>query len=653
MRALSNTTFIFFFSFLSTAALLPAQKLLWQSAIGGKGYDNGIKMIPVDHNCFLLGGSTASANGLGEGNHSAGKRDLVVARVSAKGKVIWKTLIGGSQNDDFSDMTPTKDGGVLVIGTTESRDGHAESTHGKMDFLLVKLNRSGDIEWNKCYGGHGNDKGLAAIELSDGGYLIGGESGSNTGNMTYHKGGLDAWMARLDEKGNVLAEKSFGGRSNEKVTQLVEIKEGRYLALCTTNSRGGDVKHPMGAKDVWAICVSKNFDIIWQETYGGSDFDEAHSIIRNKDGDFVICGTTFSDDYDLDLTTNHGLGDSWLFMITPNGNLAWSETYGGAKSDGANGVAQTPDGGYILVGTSNSKDKIVPINKGLYDGWIVRTDSNGKQIWAGTLGGEDFEYLYSVHALENGNYMGLGFAESTKGDLAPLNKEIGNDFWFFRFTDPDDDTNNELVSTPYLTGHVLSRNSGLPVNTEIILTDNDELKVMKKSKTERGSGWYEMDLFASGNYSVMYSAPGFMFYGQDLDYGMLAESPEMRLDVFLDPIMVGSKVILNNIYFDTGKYELRDESTPELRRLKHFLTVNPNVKVEISGHTDNTGNLEHKKELSLRRATRVRDWLLKNGIPGSNMQVAGYGMERPIADEDTPEARAKNRRVEVEVVEVR
>jgi hypothetical protein len=191
---------------------LHAQKIFWQKAIGGTGYDNGMRMVPTDHNCFLLAGTTASNDGLGKGNHSAEKADLVVCRVSAEGQIIWKTLIGGSNTEQFADMKPTTDGGVIIMGTTESVDGDAVENHGKMDFILAKVDRFGTLLWSKCFGGVGNDQGLAVIETSDGGYLIGGESGSRTGTMTHHIGALDSWIAKLDGGGKVVMEKTFGGR---------------------------------------------------------------------------------------------------------------------------------------------------------------------------------------------------------------------------------------------------------------------------------------------------------------------------------------------------------------------------------------------------------------------------------------------------------
>lgn len=650
MRAPHLRLLIGLFCILATSGL-NAQKILWQKAIGGSGYDNGLCLIPADHGCFYIGGITNSTDGFGKGHFGPDKYDMFVTKVSAEGQVIWRTLLGGTANEEFGQLRITPDSGLVVIGTTMSTDEYATTNHGKMDMLVCRLDRFGRVIWSRCYGGLGNDKGFAIEPLDDGGYLIGGESGSRTGTMTYHHGGLDAWVARLDAAGDVKLEKSLGGRGNETVTRFLKLKKDRFLTVCTTNSVDGDMKEFMGEKDVWIACLSKNFDIVWQRAFGGSMFDEVHDIIQTKRGSLILAGTTFSSDQDLDGAGYNGLGDAWMMKISEQGNLAWSRCYGGSKSEGANAVAETPDGGLILVGTTNSKDKIVPGSKGLYDGLIVRTDSNGKAIWTGTFGGEDFEYLHGVLPLSKGNYLGVGFAESSKGDLLPTGKLQGNDVWMLRFSDPEDATDNALRSQPYLTGLVYSAEDGSPLPAKVVVSNNDNISKFGEARCE-GDGRYELNLPKSGKYSVMYSAQGYMFYGEDLDLSLLATGPEIRIDAKLEPIKVGSKIILKLIYFETGKWELRSESDPEMRRLEIFLKANPNVKIEISGHTDDSGSPGTKKELSENRATKVRDWLLKAGVPGRQMQVMGYGMDRPIADNKSEDGRAKNRRVEIEVVEI-
>lgn len=650
-------TLLFLFG---TQSLQAQDQLRWQTAIGGTAYDSGYRMIPVENNCFIVGGTTSSNDGPAKGNHAPGKFDLLIMKVSATGHVIWSTVVGGSDNEDFGDMQATPDGGVVVIGTTLSYDGDVSGNHGKMDFLVAKLDRMGEVEWTKCYGGTGNDKGYCIATVEDKGYLIGGQSGSLNGNMRGNRGLLDMWVARIDLAGNIEKSKSMGGRGNEKATQLISLKKGKFIVVGVTNSSNGDVEGFMGGKDVWINCISNNFDVIWQRCFGGSDFDEAHCIRRTHSGDYVLSGTTFSYDNDNDLTENKGLGDSWMFMVSEEGNLAWSECYGGAQSDGGNAVAETPDRGFILVGMTNSRQFLPTRNQmlaegykqRLYDGWCVRTDSMGRKLWHKAFGGENFEYLNDVIALEDGNYLALGFAESQKGDLRPLKKGAENDFWMLRFADPADPVDNILKSELYAIGFVRSMRELMPLKAEVRITDNEDLSLLSKGESNAERGLYYQTLGKTGNYSIMVIAPGHMFYGGDLTMPESLDNPEIRLDALLQPIEVGARIIMDNIFFDTGRWELKEASYPELERIRYFLKVNPNLKIEISGHTDNTGNVNTKKELSLKRATRVRDYLLKAGIAGKQMEVAGYGMDRPIAPNSSPEGRQKNRRVEIAVVEI-
>ena len=121
-------------------------------------------------------------------------------------------------------------------------------------------------------------------------------------------------------------------------------------------------------------------------------------------------------------------------------------------------------------------------------------------------------------------------------------------------------------------------------------------------------------------------------------------------DIKLKKIEIGSKVVLRNIFFDTGKSILRKESTSELERLYKLLIDVPTLKIEISGHTDNVGSAKMNQGLSERRAKAVVDFLVKKGIEASRLTYKGYGFEQPMATNDTDEGRQLNRRTEFKIV---
>lgn len=631
-------------SFTSASAQV-SPRIVWQKLYGGLLYDNGVSLHITEENAFILAGTTQSSDGDGEGNHGQANEDVLIMKVSADGRIIWRSVLGGTGKDELVKVIATKDKGYAFIGTTDSNDGDVSGNHGKMDMWAGKIDELGRLQWSYCFGGPANDQGFAIAETYDGKFLVGGETGSRTGNIKYWKGGLDAWLAKIDVTGNILWSKTLGGVGNERVVALHELDRQRVLVVNTTNSRDKDIKNPIGKKDVWALALSRNLDVEWQECYGGTDFDDVIDVIKNKKGNFVCVGTTFS--MDVDIRRNHGRGDFWAFEIDEYGNLQWTRTYGGARNEGAAGINQTPDGGYLIYGSTNSEDGPVSEFKGHYDGLIIKVDSSGNQRWGMSCGGEDYDAINSAIELKNGDWMALGYAESTDGDLEQTLKEQGNDFWLMRLSTKPEPI--KFSTTNYVTGFCYDKETGTPLQTKISVTRNSDLTPVATGESG-ADGYYKMYL-PEDAYDVLYSvnitAENYMFHGDDITKHALDISPEVRIDGPLEPIKIGKKVILNHIYFDAGKWTIREASKPELNRLLKFLVDNLYLQIEIGGHTDSTGKAGDKKELSLRRAESVRNWLLRKDIYGYRMTVKGYGMEQPVASEATEIGRQKNRRVEV------
>jgi outer membrane protein OmpA-like peptidoglycan-associated protein len=150
-------------------------------------------------------------------------------------------------------------------------------------------------------------------------------------------------------------------------------------------------------------------------------------------------------------------------------------------------------------------------------------------------------------------------------------------------------------------------------------------------------------------YAYYAAANGFLALNENIDLSSLEQYKEIRRDLLLVPIEIGQKVVLNNIFFEYGKYELLEESFAELERVKQFMLEYPNIKISIEGHTDNIGSLSYNMQLSQNRAKAVRDWLVGNGVEASRIKYKGYGPKKPIATNSTEEGRSRNRRVEFEI----
>ena len=201
-----------------------------------------------------------------------------------------------------------------------------------------------------------------------------------------------------------------------------------------------------------------------------------------------------------------------------------------------------------------------------------------------------------------------------------------------------------------ISGKVLNKKTNEPLDATISYNGIVDGKNYGVARTNPSTGEYTIVLPYGVNYDFTASATGFIGISDNLDLTGVGEYQEIKRDLYLVPIEVGAVVRLNNIFFETGKSELKNESFAELNRVITFLKENPNVKIELSGHTDNVGNEDFNKTLSQKRADAVLAYLVSNGIEASRLVAKGYGMEKSVADNTTEEGKALNRRVEFTIL---
>lgn len=199
-------------------------------------------------------------------------------------------------------------------------------------------------------------------------------------------------------------------------------------------------------------------------------------------------------------------------------------------------------------------------------------------------------------------------------------------------------------------GLILDEKDRTPINAEITLYDLVDNKELAVFKSDPKSGSYLLSLPSGRNYGISVSAEGYLFHSENFDIPSSGFYKEILKEILMKRIEVGSSIILKNIFFDFDKASLKPESKTELDRLSKLLVELPNLKIEISGHTDNIGSPQYNKTLSERRAKAVVDYLIANGINSERLTFKGYGFEKPIATNDTEEGRQQNRRTEFKVI---
>ena len=189
-----------------------------------------------------------------------------------------------------------------------------------------------------------------------------------------------------------------------------------------------------------------------------------------------------------------------------------------------------------------------------------------------------------------------------------------------------------------------------PLDATIEIIDNQMNQVIATFTSNSTTGKYLVSLPAGKNYGIAVKKEGYLFHSENFDIPATSAFQEVTKDVELKGIVVGSKIILKNIFFDFDKATLRPESTNELQRLTKLLTDVPTLKIEISGHTDSKGANDYNLKLSDNRAKAVVDYLIKAGISADRLTYKGYGEEQPISTNDTEVGRQLNRRTEFKII---
>jgi outer membrane protein OmpA-like peptidoglycan-associated protein len=197
---------------------------------------------------------------------------------------------------------------------------------------------------------------------------------------------------------------------------------------------------------------------------------------------------------------------------------------------------------------------------------------------------------------------------------------------------------------------VTDYNTGKPIQALVELVDNATGKKEKDARSNAENGSYLITLPSGKNYGFSVNADGYMFHSENFNVPAASGYKEILKDIRLQPMTAGSKIILYNTFFETGKSNLRPESYSELNRLAEMFTKYPNLVIEISGHTDNKGNKATNQKISMARAKSVVNYLLSQGVKPQNLKAVGYYFLYPVGNNKTEEGRQQNRRVEAKIL---
>ncbi|MFW6232935.1 MAG: choice-of-anchor D domain-containing protein, partial [Bacteroidota bacterium] len=349
----------------------PRGDLIWQKNYGGSWHDSGLSIIENRNGGYVFL-ARASSN---DGDVTRGKQEeslIWVVSIDKEGNINWERNY--KDNTTFGDdIKQTKDGGFIICGM-------AAIKNKSEDYFILKIDSSGNEEWRKSYGGLRIDYSWA-VDIADDGYLISGYTDNQygaSGDVSVSKGYADIWLIKLDKEGNLIWDKTYGsaGWEGKLGGYMKKTTDGGFV-ICSnvyTDDYTQDVTDSIecatkNLSDVWVLKIDSSGIKQWDKCYGDcySFRDGAHFIDQTYDGGYVIGAH-----YDRKTITYPDISDFEIIKTDESGNLLWHKSIGGSNNDFISTIRQTMDGGYIISGVTDSNDGDVSVNHGKKDIWIVK-----------------------------------------------------------------------------------------------------------------------------------------------------------------------------------------------------------------------------------------------------------------------------------------
>ena len=388
---------------------------------GGSKNDVAKSVVATLDGGFAVLGYTQSMDGDVIGKTTE-NYDFWVLKFNSDALLEWNKTYGGSGDDRGNSLIETSDGGFALLGYTDSVDGDVTTNNGNRDFWVVKIDAFGALTWQKSIGYAGADEGMSIIETSDNHFILSGvldvsASGGegNFGRLSTRHAGGDYWSIKITQTGGVVWSRFYGGSFTDNPAGVLETASNNLIIVGGSDSNDVDITNNKGSYDFWVVKSTKDGDIIWEKSFGGSEIDEARGIVSSGDGNHVIVGDTRSNEQDVSL--NNGAADLWLVKISDDGEVLWNSSIGGSNFDVGRSIDLTFDGGFIIVGSSRSSDGDVLQNQGQNDAWIVKINTFGELLWETTVGGSEIDFAYDSVQLNNGTIIAVGETNSSNGDI--------------------------------------------------------------------------------------------------------------------------------------------------------------------------------------------------------------------------------------------
>ncbi len=415
-----------------------------------------------------------------------GSSDILLILTDSFGNILWQKLYGGTGDDVSASASETPDKNYLVIGSTNSFSNMTSD----YDIYLLKLTMSGDTLWTKTVGTDSTyERAYSSIITSDNNILVVGSI------QSFSNGIQNMLVIKMDQNGNIIWEKSFGGDVVEIGESVLETADNGFIITGETTSFG--IATPFYT-NVYLVRIDANGDSLWTRYYGNTWYDYSRSIIAVDNNSYIVSGWY--------ATNGAEVSDFYALRIQDNGDTTWTRLYGGGGWEYSYDIVKKGNNDFILIGNTNSS------GAGSYDIYLVNIDSNGDTLWTKTFGSAIYENAKGALRTNDGNYI-------VYGQRKPKSRSNVSDILLVKINLNDisniDEHNNSLPSI-----FILEQNYPNPFNpsTQIKFSIPQESQVSLKlyDVTGREVGTLIEEFMQSGTYIINFNAnelsSGIYFY---------------------------------------------------------------------------------------------------------------------------------------------
>ena len=411
-------------------ALLPTvasaqPTLAWQHNYGGSANEFPGSIQPTTDGGYIVLAFSYSNDGQVTGNH--GQADFWAVKLDGSGELEWQRCLGSSGTDSPGAMQQTPDGGYISVGTANTADGDITSNAGLSDIWAVKLSATGTLEWERSYGGSLTETGRWLHVLPNGEVLLFGETSSP--EIEGSLGLRDVFVIRIASDGSQLDHHRYGGTDEDLIGYFGYLQDGSLMFSGSAYSSNGHAEGNHGGTDGMVISLDETLNVNWHTCIGGSAYENATAICEDIDGNIYVCVS--SNSQNSQITNFHGGTDFWIAKLSAGGDFLMGNSFGGSENDLPWSIIPRPDGGVYVYGVVVSSDDDITTPLGGFDAWLISLDEDLNLLWERTLGGSNNDTGISMCFAPDGGLVLAGNSSSSDGDLT--GNFGGGDLWVVKF----------------------------------------------------------------------------------------------------------------------------------------------------------------------------------------------------------------------------